>query len=114
MATLATSARLTSKSGQPDLIELPTESGQDQLALVPDWDMRLDALFHQGLERGSIAISSVGGEALGFQREALRHPAPAWRSKGNNRCSWLPNWVGATGQTLVENIGGSWKITPSN
>jgi len=32
MVTLATSARLTSKSGQPDLFELSTETGQDQLA----------------------------------------------------------------------------------
>jgi hypothetical protein len=33
MDTLATSARLTSKSGQPDLFELSTETGQDQYPL---------------------------------------------------------------------------------
>jgi len=32
--TLATSARLTSKSGQPDLFELSTETGQDQRRVV--------------------------------------------------------------------------------
>jgi hypothetical protein len=31
MVTLATSARLISKSGQPDPFELSTETGQDQL-----------------------------------------------------------------------------------
>lgn len=35
---LATSARLTSKSSQPDLFELSIETGQDQKAAVGDDD----------------------------------------------------------------------------
>jgi hypothetical protein len=33
MVTLATSARMTSNSSQPDLFELSTETGQDQTGL---------------------------------------------------------------------------------
>ncbi len=51
MVTLATSARLTSKSGQPDLSELSTDTGQDQQADLqpPEIDFRSSPSFgHSG------------------------------------------------------------------
>jgi hypothetical protein len=43
MGTLATSARPTSKRGQPDLLELSTETGQDYCADVHQADGRCRA-----------------------------------------------------------------------